>query len=52
MDEINKRKMEIDPANPQTVQQVSDDIQALISAAQVPPALAEAIARRLCPDAG
>jgi pyruvate,water dikinase len=26
VDEINKRKMEIDPANPQTVQQVSDDI--------------------------
>ena len=43
VDEINKRKMEIDPANPQTVQQVSDDIQALIIAAQVPPALSEAI---------
>ncbi len=43
MDEINKRKMEIDPANPQTVKQVSDDIQALINAAQVPPALAGAI---------
>ncbi len=43
VDEINKRKMEIDPAHPQTVQQVSDDIQALITAAQVPPALAEAI---------
>jgi pyruvate,water dikinase len=43
VDEINKRKMEIDPANPQTVQQVSDDIQQLITAAQVPPALAEAI---------
>jgi pyruvate,water dikinase len=43
VDEINKRKMEIDPANPQTVQQVSDDIQALIIAAQVPPSLSEAI---------
>ncbi len=43
VDEINKQKMEIDPANPQTVKQVSDDIQALISAAQVPPALSEAI---------
>ena len=43
VDEINKRKMEIDPANPQTVKQVSDDIQALISAAQMPPALSEAI---------
>jgi pyruvate,water dikinase len=43
VDEINKQKMEIDPSNPQTVKQVSDDIQALISAAQVPPALSEAI---------
>jgi pyruvate,water dikinase len=43
VDEINKRKMDIDPANPQTVKQVSDDIQTLISAAQMPPALSEAI---------
>ena len=43
VDEINKRKMEIDPANPQTVQQVCVDIQALIAAAQVPPALSAAI---------
>lgn len=43
VDEINKRKIEIDPANPQNVKHVSDDIQALISAAQVPPALSAAI---------
>ena len=43
VDEINKRKMEIDPGNPQTVQQVCHDIQALIAAAQVPPALSQAI---------
>jgi pyruvate,water dikinase len=43
VDEINKQKMEIDPANPQTVKQVSEAIQALISGAQMPPALAEAI---------
>ena len=43
VDEINKQKMEIDPANPQTVKQVSEAIQALISAAQMPPALSEAI---------
>ena len=43
VDEINKQKMEIDPANPQTVKQVSEDIQALIIGAQMPPALAEAI---------
>lgn len=43
VDEINKRKMDIDPASPQTVQQVSDEIQALIIAAQMPPALSEAI---------
>ena len=43
VDEINKRKMEIDPTNPQTVQQVSDDIRALITGAQVPPALSAAI---------
>ncbi|MBU4354495.1 MAG: PEP/pyruvate-binding domain-containing protein, partial [Proteobacteria bacterium] len=43
VDEINKEKMEIDPAHPQTVKQVSEAIQALISAARMPPALAEAI---------
>ncbi|MFA5112040.1 MAG: PEP/pyruvate-binding domain-containing protein, partial [Desulfobaccales bacterium] len=43
VDEINKRKMEIDPANPLTVQQVSADIQALIAAAEIPPALATSI---------
>ncbi|MCK9376254.1 MAG: PEP-utilizing enzyme [Syntrophobacterales bacterium] len=43
VDEINKRKMEIDPANPLTVQQVSAGLQALITAAEIPPALAAAI---------
>jgi pyruvate,water dikinase len=43
VDEINKRKMDIDPQDPHTVQQVSADIQELILAAQVPPALAAAI---------
>ncbi len=43
VDEINKKKMEIDPGNPQTIQQVSDVIQALINEAQVPLALSEAI---------
>jgi len=43
VDEINRRKMDIDPANPQTVKLVSDDIQALISTAGMPPALSEAI---------
>ena len=43
VDEINKRKMEIDPANPQTIKHVSDDIQAMIIAAQAPPELEAAI---------
>ena len=43
VDEINRRKMDIDPANPQTVKLVSDDIQALISTAGMPPALSEAV---------
>src|SRR5512139_77337 len=43
VDEINKRKMEINPALPQTVELASEAIQALITNAQVPPALAEAI---------
>ena len=43
VDEVNKQKMEIDPADPQTVQQASEAIQALISGAKMPPALAEAV---------
>ena len=43
VDEINKRKMDIDPQAPLTVQQVSADIQELILGAQVPPALSDAI---------
>ncbi len=43
VDEINKQKMELDPRDPQTVQQVSEAIQGLILAAQAPPALEEAI---------
>jgi pyruvate,water dikinase len=43
VDEINKKKMDIDPQAPHTVQQVSDDIQALIIGAEIPPALAAAI---------
>ena len=50
VDEINKEKMEIDPGNPQTVKQVSEAIQALISTASLPPALSEAINAGLCPD--
>jgi len=43
VDEINKRKMEIDPQDPQTVQQVSEEVQQLIIQAQVPPTLETAI---------
>ena len=43
VDEINKRKMDIDPQAPLTVQQVSADIQHLISGAEIPPALKDAI---------
>jgi pyruvate,water dikinase len=43
VDEVNKRKMDIDPQDPHTVKQVSDDIQKLIIGAQVPAALATAI---------
>jgi pyruvate, water dikinase len=43
VDEINKRKMDIDPQAPLTVQQVSADIQQLIIGARIPPALADAI---------
>ena len=43
VDEINKRKMDIDPQAPLTVQQVSVDIQALIIGAEMPPILSAAI---------
>lgn len=43
VDEINKRKMDIDPQAPHTIQQVSADIQQLIIEAQVPPGLSAAI---------
>ncbi|MDP3181309.1 MAG: PEP/pyruvate-binding domain-containing protein [Desulfobaccales bacterium] len=42
-DEINKRKMALDPQVPQTLAQVSEEIQQLINGAQLPPALKEAI---------
>ncbi|MGA7578194.1 MAG: PEP/pyruvate-binding domain-containing protein [Desulfobaccales bacterium] len=41
--EINKRQMELDPQDPQTYKQVSDEIQQLILQAQMPPALEAAI---------
>ena len=41
--EINKRKMELDPQEPQTYNRVSDEIQQLILQAQMPPALEAAI---------
>ncbi len=43
VDEINKRKMDLDPRDPQTVAQVSREIQQLITQARVPPDLIEAI---------
>lgn len=43
VDEINKKKMELDPQEPQTLNAVSEDIRKLITTAQVPPALKEAI---------
>jgi len=43
VDEINKRKMELDPQDPPSYKRVSDEIQQLILTAQVPPALEEAI---------
>jgi len=43
VDEINKRKMALDPQDPQTLAAVSEEIQQLINQAQVPPALEEAI---------
>ena len=41
--EINKCQMELDPQEPQTYKQVSDEIQQLILQAQMPPALEAAI---------
>ncbi|MGD0972053.1 MAG: PEP/pyruvate-binding domain-containing protein [Desulfobaccales bacterium] len=41
--EINKRKMELDPQEPQTYERVSDEIQQLILQAQMLPALEVAI---------
>ena len=43
IDEINKAKMEIDPDDPQSISLVSEDIQKLIVAAEVPAALADVI---------
>jgi pyruvate,water dikinase len=43
VDEINKKKMELDPENPQTVNQVSEDIQRLIISARVPAEIESAI---------
>ncbi len=43
VDEINKRKMELDPQDPLTVAQVSAAIQQLIITAQVPPDLVAAV---------
>lgn len=42
-EEINNKKMAIDPANPEAINQASRDIQQLILAAQVPVQLEEAI---------
>ena len=43
VDEINKRKMELDPQDPPSYKRVSDEIQRLILESRVPPALEEAI---------
>lgn len=43
VDEINKRKLEIDPDQPETVTLASEEIQALIISAKIPSALEEAI---------
>jgi len=45
LDEINKRKMEIDPRDPETIEKASRDIQALILAAPLPPELELALYR-------
>ena len=42
-DEISKKKMEIDPENPETIKTTSEEIQQLIISARVPPELEEAI---------
>ncbi len=42
-DEINKIKMELDPNDPKTVNRVSEEIQRLITSAEIPPELEEAI---------
>ena len=42
-EEINNKKMEIDPTNPETINQASQEIQQLILSAQVPAPLEEAI---------
>ncbi len=43
VDEINKLKMEIDPRKTETIQAASEEIQALIIRAKIPPGLAEAV---------
>jgi pyruvate,water dikinase len=42
-DEINKKKMEIDPSNPETINLASQEIRQLITSAQVPVDLEEAM---------
>ncbi|MDI6775813.1 MAG: PEP/pyruvate-binding domain-containing protein [Syntrophales bacterium] len=42
-DEISRKKMEIDPDNPETIKTTSEEIQRLIVSAQVPATLEEAI---------
>jgi pyruvate,water dikinase len=44
VDEINKRKMELDPASPQSLAAVSEEVRRLILEAALPPDLEEAIA--------
>jgi pyruvate, water dikinase len=45
VDEINKRKMEINPQNPESIEHAARDIQALILAASLPPELEAAMFR-------
>ena len=45
VDEINRRKMEIDPEQPETITQASEDIQRAILTAPLPPDLEEAMVR-------
>jgi pyruvate, water dikinase len=42
-DKVSKKKMEIDPDNPEMIKKISDDIMELILSADVPPATEEAI---------